>query len=368
MTPSASLFLDAARFIAAMVVFLSHLTNVSINAVFPWVRWGHEAVVVFFVISGYVIAYVTATRERVFADYAAARLGRLYSVVAPALALTLVLDGVGMSVAPALYSLPDHQQSLVRLLANLLFMQESWNFTITALSNRAFWSLAFEFWYYVIFAAFFFAKGRARVVLVGLSMLAAGPRIVAYFPLWLLGLATYHISARWAPSPDIKWPARMLCAATIMAMLWMGSPLAYMKDAMDAAYPDRMLHLGGLAIFIGDLPRLPADLLLGVVFSAMLYFAQGELANAQAFAARAIRYLAGATFTLYLFHLPLVYFFIAVCHFSKDSLSDIVVTGVLVVASCMAFSHLFERRVADYRRVFHNVFQLVGRRTTQAAG
>jgi peptidoglycan/LPS O-acetylase OafA/YrhL len=362
MSPSASLFLDAARFIAAMIVFLSHLTALQINAVFPWVRWGHEAVVIFFVISGYVIGYVAATRERHFTEYAAARLGRLYSVVVPALILTFVLDGIGMALEPGLYSQPDHEYPILRMLANLLFVQQAWNFTITALSNRPFWSLSFEFWYYLIFAAFLFAKGKVRVLFVLLALAGAGPRIVAFFPLWLMGLGVFHASEKWHPSAAAKRTGLIAAGTGLVMLLWLGSPLGGVRAAIRAAVPNEMLQVGGVSVYLGDIPRLPEDLLIGIVFCAMIWFAQGQLAGGawKARVAAATRYLAGSTFSLYLFHVPLIYFFIAAFHISKDSLAGILATGAFTLATSVALSHLFERRVASYRLFFLNLFALLG--------
>ena len=98
MRSATSLYLDLVRFAAAMTVFLAHFrVRTSHNfapywAALPfWDRhldsYGQIAVTVFFVLSGYVIAHVMATRERTLIEYAASRFGRLYSVVLPALIL-----------------------------------------------------------------------------------------------------------------------------------------------------------------------------------------------------------------------------------------------------------------------------------------
>ena len=184
MLPTTSIFLDLMRFSAAIVVLLHHLTATEINSVLPRVPIGHEAVTVFFVMSGFVIAYVLHSRENSIELYTAARLGRLYSVVLPALALTWVLDGWGRAVSPELYAGTPHDHALLRLLVNLLFLQQNWNLTVMPLSNGPFWSLGFEFWYYVIFGGWVLLRGRARVAVVSLACLAAGPRILAAFPVW----------------------------------------------------------------------------------------------------------------------------------------------------------------------------------------
>ena len=51
----------------------------------------HSAVVVFFVLSGYLIAW-TAQRDKSAVDYLINRAARIYSVALPALVLTYLLD------------------------------------------------------------------------------------------------------------------------------------------------------------------------------------------------------------------------------------------------------------------------------------
>lgn len=99
-----SLYLDALRIFAALAVFLSHLKRDSLSAGNPAIafmaQFGQEGVALFFVISGVVIAYVAKHRERDLRSYLIARLGRLWSVMLPALILTIVLDTLGGAIAP----------------------------------------------------------------------------------------------------------------------------------------------------------------------------------------------------------------------------------------------------------------------------
>ena len=92
MKPGTSLYLDLVRWAAALTVFIEHLrehTKIGFAAFWAahpfwyshWNLFSQTAVTVFFVLSGYVIAHVLATRERTPVDYAASRLARLYSVV-----------------------------------------------------------------------------------------------------------------------------------------------------------------------------------------------------------------------------------------------------------------------------------------------
>src|SRR5437879_5863418 len=98
-----SLYLDLVRFSAAMIVFFEHFRERSRHAFYEFWKlhpfvYSHlnplsqTAVIVFFVLSGFVIAHVLATRERTPLEYAASRFGRLYSVVVPTLLLVFATN------------------------------------------------------------------------------------------------------------------------------------------------------------------------------------------------------------------------------------------------------------------------------------
>jgi peptidoglycan/LPS O-acetylase OafA/YrhL len=96
-----SIYLDLFRFLAAMGVFLFHAGMYPLSSgILPYIYFNHELVVIFFVISGYVIAASAARPDRTLANYSADRLARLTSVVIPALVLTYFLAAIGSSVSP----------------------------------------------------------------------------------------------------------------------------------------------------------------------------------------------------------------------------------------------------------------------------
>src|SRR5580704_14604047 len=81
-----SLYLDFVRVLAALAVVLNHAADQQTGG--QWMKIpaiGPDAVVVFFVLSGLVIAYTTPSRHASALDYFATRLARLWSVLLPAL-------------------------------------------------------------------------------------------------------------------------------------------------------------------------------------------------------------------------------------------------------------------------------------------
>src|SRR4051812_7064241 len=112
MRSTTSLYLDAIRLVAALLVFLSHGRFGFFSSGQNWLpSCGREMVIVFFVLSGFVIAYAHARRPSDWRGYASDRLSRIYSVAFPAIVLTAILDHIGMWVDPHVYSLeltPGH--------------------------------------------------------------------------------------------------------------------------------------------------------------------------------------------------------------------------------------------------------------------
>ncbi len=103
MTPALSLYLDALRFAAAFTVFLSHYAAGRHSGGMFWqvVPYGRIAVLVFFVLSGFVIAWVSETREQTLEEYGLSRVARLYSVILPAFVATLALDSLAAAINPS---------------------------------------------------------------------------------------------------------------------------------------------------------------------------------------------------------------------------------------------------------------------------
>lgn len=150
-----SIYLDLVRSVASLLVVLDHAPALFKLPGVP--RWGYQSVMAFFVLSGYVISHVADTRETTLRVFIVARLARLWSVLVPAVALTIVCDAVGREFGyyQASYTFAPIDLPLVRIGAVLAFMADSW-VSIQPLSNSVVWSLCAEFWYYMLFAAWTF--------------------------------------------------------------------------------------------------------------------------------------------------------------------------------------------------------------------
>ncbi len=186
------------------------------KAIYFLSTFGHQSVIVFFVLSGFFISSsVLRSLERGWSwrDYAIDRGVRLYVVLIPGLVLGGFWDAVGIRFfnQSGLYSanlvgfgegIPAEQLNWTTFFGNLFFLQT--RFATVFGSNGPLWSLFNEFWYYVLFplliAIILTAKRKSASVIgyTGLALIATwimGPAIPGFI-LWLAGGCVALTSAR----------------------------------------------------------------------------------------------------------------------------------------------------------------------------
>jgi peptidoglycan/LPS O-acetylase OafA/YrhL len=304
-----SIYLDLVRFGAACLVYLWHSNmRLLVEDILPASRYGHSSVIVFFVLSGFVIAYVTDTKEKTWVDYGASRLSRLGSVVVPTLLLTPLLDAAGRALYPAMYDTFPWDRFGLRLAGCALMLNEAWFISITFFSNVPYWSIAFEFWYYVLFALVMFVPSRWRWWAVGAMALLVGPKIVLLAPVWWAGVLLYRWAWPRTWSMPVSWLVAVSATAAIVVTHAAGLYEFTAEITRKALGNERFLELTFARFALGDY-------LLGTLvflqFAAVRNVAQ-QLAPLLLAIERPVRWLAGYTFTLYLLHQPLFLFWTSV--------------------------------------------------------
>lgn len=319
MNPQFSLYLDIVRFLAAILVVLAHAdVRYLSNDPLPLSSHGHFAVVVFFVLSGYVIAYITDIKEKNLSLYWSSRLSRIYSVALPVIILTPLLDFYGHSYAPipAIYAESASDYWPIRLIASLFFLNEIWFNSIMSFSNAPFWSLCYEMSYYLIFSLMIYLKGRARQWAIIISCLIIGPKILLLFPVWLLGVYLHKSKKLSGLSLTTGW---LLFIGTLLALAsweylkftWELSQ--YLKSLVGAEFHKQLafskFFLGDWVVGILILLNFAAFRLIGSQFACILNPLKGI-----------IRYAASFTLTLYLFHQPLLRFYAALIAGEADDI------------------------------------------------
>jgi peptidoglycan/LPS O-acetylase OafA/YrhL len=307
--------LDLIRGVSAIAVMLYHLRGLFFVD-FPFLidksllpaglyavtGYGHQAVMVFFVLSGYFIggSVMNSVRKRqwTWRTYVVNRLTRLQLVLFPALLLGAIWDQIGMRIAQAasfyyggLYKFYAPSVSLRStipiFIGNILFLQGLVSPVFG--SNGPLWSLSYEFWYYILFPACVLAAAawpgiRIRIAYFGFTVLLlwlCGPQISLYFLIWLMGALV----------------SRLRLATVLMV------PRAQL-----------VLSVGTGLIFFGVLAwnrthrfssQFVTDSVLGLCFALWLYaMVLGSRDDVSSAYADLAKKLAGFSYTLYLTHFP----------------------------------------------------------------
>lgn len=331
-----SIYLDLVRFLSAAYVMLAHTKYPRFTD--GWLNFAgnfaNDAVMIFFVLSGLVIAHVTFEKERSLGDYVRARLSRLWSVALPALAVTLLADSVGRQLQPSLYDGAwfAADQPIWRLLCNAVFIGEVWYLDFLPFSNVPYWSINYEFWYYAIFGAFVFSTGYWRFLTLGICGLICGPKILLLLPVWLLGVATHILVERGRGS---------MAKGLLLAVLPLVTYALYSQSGIHG-------HLGWVvskwvgAGFRAEQLSWSKNFLSNYVVGFLVashFYGMAVLLNASPIfgsaAARVIRVIAGYTFSIYLLHVPLLHFSAALIQIDPSAKADwllmVAVTALLIV-------------------------------------
>lgn len=339
--PGMSLYLDLVRLLAALSVFGFHLGyGKLIGAPFSILHvFGSNAVVVFFVLSGFVISHVLSTGETSARTYALARMSRLYSVAVPALLLTLVLDTLGTRADPSLYQIP---LTLYAFVADVFFINAQWNRGYAFGSMVAYWSLGFEVWYYIAAGLFVFCRGYGRIVWPLLALLFVGPNVAALLPAWLVGAALYRLRGYLRPNALL---GTLLFSLPIIAFFVARHKGLFEPITAGIEGPN---DLHQLAIIYGS----------ALLFAAHLAGAQmlsSWLARAIMPIGKAIRWAAGASFTLYLVHIPLSFFIVSHDPWQITDWRSKMLIIVGTLSGALLVAEISERRKAVWRRLFEQL-------------
>lgn len=231
------IFLELLRGMAALAVCLSHLRNFLfidyINLESPSfltslfyfsTSLGHSAVIIFFVISGYLVGGQCynnfISNKFLFKKYLIDRMVRLWTVLIPALLLTLIIDMIGIRLIESVgydgyfYNIlgsgpitfnDAYNYSISTFIGNLFFLQTILNPIYG--SNSPLWSLAYEFWYYLFFPIllFFYLYDKKYKFLYFFSLIFL---IIYLFPsdlvigfiYWLFGFIGYILNRNYLNS------------------------------------------------------------------------------------------------------------------------------------------------------------------------
>jgi len=314
-------FLNFLRWISAFLVLIAHLRSVifvgakdagSLNVFWKifylLTDFGYQAVMVFFVLSGFLVGSSILKRAKnnnlSFINYLLYDRGvRIYIVLIPAITLTAFLDIYGLTnfdkigvytgnleLSSLSYSVAN-RLGLDIFLGNLLMLQGS--IVPTFGSNFPLWSLAYEVWYYILFFSIVSILSKKHIFvkfiylnIIILSIFLLNINIILYFSIWLLGV-----------------------------LIW----FVYKKIKINKYFVFTLffvfLMMNRLHIFIVE-NRFLIDFLLSATIAMLIMLVmQNKIAIYNSFINK---FLSNFSYSLYLTHFPLLLFILTYLNYSYD--------------------------------------------------
>jgi peptidoglycan/LPS O-acetylase OafA/YrhL len=324
-----SIALDLVRAFAAQIVCMGHALNFAKGATITFAP--NVGVLIFFILSGFVIAHTLVTKaaspEYGLAAFGIERFSRIYTAYLPALLLIAACDYAMQYLG---HPLPGDPTDLRTLLGNLTMRQGlpgAWGVSTFGSAGQL-TSVAVEFHiYFFVGAIFFLLKARSVLFCLIVAMFFSTMPLGyfsnfpdtdrALFVLWLAGFASYFV----ARSASVDGNQAILGAAAFVGLVWYWAAHRTPNDYDLSNYP--ALSLAFLALVIST----SAVHVLGKRLS------------------RLIRFAADYSFSLFLIHLTIVKLVLAI----PASKPVAIISAVLLAnAAAILFSFALERR---YRQI-----------------
>ncbi|WP_322043234.1 acyltransferase [Paraburkholderia sp. J67] len=354
----ADVHLDALRGGAALIVALGHARGLFFSSLTGSTKAGQltigdEAVMAFFVLSGYLVGGSVINNIRNnrwdWADYLIKRLVRLWIVLIPAVFIGVLLDLIGLyffSHNGSVYATPieggyvhagfaENIHKISVILGNVFFLQTIYVPTLG--TNTSLWSLSNEFWYYLLFPA-------------GLLALNSNVDMTRRFAYGAAALMIFSLPGAHAEFLFLTWLSGALVAAlpNLISKRW-------------ATWAVSISSITFLILFLGikklNLPLYPAELLIASFVSILVYTIKCQTTPSNPSPYTWISaWSAKISYTLYLTHLPFLVLMCAIINtpwhmsaMTAASLTKFLAVVILAVLWAGLIYYFFESRTTVVR-------------------
>ena len=281
------------------------LMNKVLMYFFSLFKYGHEAVLFFFVLSGFVIHLKYAKNLSTsydskfkWTEYLYRRIKRIYPPFVFALLLTILLDSIGKQFQYTIYTgatpyklindnVGQSNWDIKSLLGNLIFLYKA--YVPIYGTNGPAWSLKYEWWFYMLYPLFLLA-GTRKIIYPSLLIIILF--IASFFPGY--------------------WPEQLLPdILSMMITWWLGVILAEVYTGrIKLNY--KYLSLSVLAILLKPVlstQNAMADLCMAFFFFGLIsFFLLLSKENMVIRFLERLKIMGDFSFTLYIIHFPILVF------------------------------------------------------------
>jgi len=338
------------RFLCSQMVFFAHLLAFFRWKDYPLPSMGSYAVLIFFILSGFLIAHsiqenCDSKENYNLNTYLRDRFFRIYPPFLATLILVFVLDISSFEYTGQLYSLKQYwinffinvfqlQEYPPATFLNEHYMMELFRFRIMG-TDIPLWTIAIEWWLYVFYGFFVFKIARSKqlqpfhwILLAGLALsplyyMFVSARMEKGLTLyWFLG--TLIALGRLKSTTSLNRKTFLLSLITMLAgtccFSWMG------------------YHGAILLFFIGLYFLMQHDKIRVEVIDRTLPLAKT---------------LAGYSYSLYLIHYSLIVFIIAMIPL-QYTVTEFWLIFIFVNLSAFGFAYLFEQPTNRWKKRYEN--------------
>jgi len=331
---STSSYLNLLRWFSAILVMLDHVcTNyfvgiselehvTFIDKVFYLLTFlGHNAVIVFFVLSGFFIGggvYNDFINNKFSLKvYIVKRLTRLYLVLIPVLILSFIFQLVSLKI----FGKMDESTNLIDFLGSLFFLQTL--YTEPFARNEPLWSLAYEFWYYLLFPILMFIILEKRLIALCCFILILcflTNDLILYFLIWFMGLVPVIYNKK---NFNLK----------ISVLLFVFTFLAY-----------RIITIKYSPIYIEQ--SFIGDFVLALSIVLLINSLIHTNTNSKYF--RFNKFMADSSYTLYLIHVPILYLMLSFFEKAKIINTNSIFIFILIITFILFSSYILSL-ITEYK-------------------
>jgi peptidoglycan/LPS O-acetylase OafA/YrhL len=332
-------FIDALRGLAALTIAMHHIDRYEpltiADTSLPqwmllWLKEGRVAVEVFFVISGFMIAYSlrhTLLTPAAMGRFSLRRLIRLglpyWTILAIVLVLDVLLPWLGI---PPLNSELDAGQ----LVSEVFFLQDILGYGST---STGLWFICIEVQFFLLFLALLWLAQHLRSDNGPTTARAGWPaRLAVFAPLALLSLFVFNVDARYD-----AW------IVFFFGTLFLGTMTCW---ALDGSVPPAAFWLYVLAALV-RLALFPGLRLTVALSAAVLIYTVGRLGRLNRWlSARWLQYLGGISYSFFLVHYSVSHVVKWLGHRLTEKSPDVAIAWLLLaLVASIVVADLFHRRV-----------------------
>ncbi len=365
-----SLYLELLRIIAALYVFLYHFGSEKLGdkMYFSTPEFNkkiglkylgaHYFVIVFFVLSGFLITMSVCKSKVTLKSFFIARLGRLYSVLLPALIFSYIVSFILVHTVTLINDIYSYDHLAIRFLLNITFLTQTWTLCATPPLNTPFWSVNYEFIYYAIIATIVLIKKPIRkIICLILLFLIAWPKVMFLAPAWFAGSLLFFVQDRVKFDKKLSYLSFVITLFCIILVLSNPKMMPLSKNTNT----NNLFNFNLLYSW-----NYQADFLFALLIAANIYFLFIISSSINKMLSEKTmnifynltRKIGNCSYTLYLFHLPLLFFYATVFPYNKTNQVHQAGIICLVIISVFFIAKYTEWKIEFWRLLMQKLFNM----------